>query len=488
MAHYPKLSAELIISSNIRLNEQRVRPAWEDNHAAGQGSLRAFNTIPNSFATWNILCLFPALELGVHQTSSLGPVQVLRIGIHRHGEMQKDVPGFTVSYQSSGTPTILRLVPDWSNESAIVSNPEFWRTASLELLSDSSSYPEHPSAPSHPKGLQPPSAPKLSISSPLGSHSQISLKAHIQSFKSFLSTTFTKARDRLYTYCSHFHNQPSKPKKVPPESFKDELGDPPSEDQLSSPDAQSADILQAAATTTSTAHALPSRSASAAPPDSFLDDLSYNASSLKGVKVLGFVLVLFSFFTWIFLRLRDPRLRADRAARREERRNRRLYRRAAQYQKVKRWFCSWRHRGHRCTPVGTWEEKQARVLQQEEVLEGVMKEGIRKLRRTHRQGNNLTAAEEGRNDFLYDSDDSRHRSRETLPGYESEGTQPPGYDDEGVGCDVLTVADGFRYVPAESDVTPDSSVISTSPRTSRDERDSDFGKDFEPLTLGSRVV
>lgn len=117
-----------------------------------------------------------------------------------------------------------------------------------------------------------------------------------------------------------------------------------------------------------------------------------------------------------------------------------------------------------------------------------MKEGIRKLRRTHRQGNNLTAAEEGRNDFLYDSDDSRHRSRETLPGYESEGTQPPGYDDEGVGCDVLTVADGFRYVPAESDVTPDSSVISTSPRTSRDERDSDFGKDFEPLTLGSRVV
>lgn len=117
-----------------------------------------------------------------------------------------------------------------------------------------------------------------------------------------------------------------------------------------------------------------------------------------------------------------------------------------------------------------------------------MKEGIRKLRRTHRQGNSVTAAEEGRNGFLYDSDDSRHRSRETLPGYESEGTQPPGYDDEGVGCDVLTVADGFRYAPAESDVTPDSSVISTSPRTSRDERDSDFGKDFEPLTLGSRVV
>ncbi|KAL9036486.1 MAG: hypothetical protein Q9214_006110, partial [Letrouitia sp. 1 TL-2023] len=403
MAHNLKLSLlqfrvesteEPCGDSNIRLNEQRVRPTWEDNHAAGQGSLRAFNTLPNTFATWNILCLFPALELGVHQTNSLGPVQVLRIGIHRHGEMQKDVPGFTVSYQSSGTPTILRLVPDWSNESAIVSNPEFWRTTSLELLRDGSSYPDRLTPPSYPKSLQPPSTPKSPISTPFKSHAQINLKAHLQSFKTFLSAALSKARDRLYTYCSHFHDQPSNLDKLPLQSFKDELGDSPSEAQLSSLDAQSADIHPAAAATTSIAHALPSRSASATPPNYLLDDVSYNAGSLKGVKVLGLVLVLFSFFTWVFLRLRDPRLRADRAARREERRNRRLYRRAAQYQKIKRWFCSWRHQGHRCTPVGTWEEKQARVLQQEELLEGVMKEGIRKLRRTHRQGNNITAAEE----------------------------------------------------------------------------------------------
>lgn len=205
------------------------------------------------------------------------------------------------------------------------------------------------------------------------------------------------------------------------------------------------------------------------------------------MKMFGLILVLSSLCIWIFLRLRDPRLQADRAARREERRNKRLYRQAAREHKLKRWFCSWRHRGHQCTPISTWDEKRARVLQQEDILEEVMKEDIRKLRNVHRAENRMDAAERGRSIYVYDSDDSRRRSRETLPGYESDGTQPPSYE-HGVDGAVTRVADGFRYIPADREDTPESSVISTSPRISRDDRDSEFGKDFEPLNLGKIVL
>lgn len=127
------------------------------------------------------------------------------------------------------------------------------------------------------------------------------------------------------------------------------------------------------------------------------------------------------------------------------------------------------------------------MVEQEEVLEEVMKADIRKLRKHHSTENNISAAEQGRSIYVYDSDDTRQRSRETLPGYESECTQPPSYD-TGAEGEIRRVADGFRYIPADREDTPDSSVISTSPRTSRDERDSDFGKDFEPLTLGATAV
>ncbi|KAL9641173.1 MAG: hypothetical protein Q9204_000218 [Flavoplaca sp. TL-2023a] len=138
-------------------------------------------------------------------------------------------------------------------------------------------------------------------------------------------------------------------------------------------------------------------------------------------------------------------------------------------------------------PIGTWDEKRARVLEKEEVLEEVMEADIRKLRNHQNTENNISAAEQGRSIYMYDSDDARQRSRETLPGYESDGTQPPSYD-TGTDGEMSRVANGFRYIPADREDTPDSSVISTSPRTSRDDRDSDFGKDFEPLTLGATAV
>ena len=61
----------------------------------------------------------------------------------------------------------------------------------------------------------------------------------------------------------------------------------------------------------------------------------------------------------------------------------------------------------------------------------------------------------------------------TLPGYESEGSQPPPYAfDEGRRASVV-------------EFTSDSSVVSTSPRISRDGTSSDFEEKIEDINLES---
>lgn len=199
---------------------------------------------------------------------------------------------------------------------------------------------------------------------------------------------------------------------------------------------------------------------------------------LDYLKTLGLLVFVSALLFWIFKRLRDPRWRVDRAARREERRRRFLYKRAARIQAFRNWFCTFRRTYCPSQQIPTnWDEKRARVIGQEEVLEAVMENDIRALHRTYCTENNIEAAEEGRNGYIYEVGSStrsdRRRSVTTLPGYESEATQPPGYD-----SDTVSLTDRFRrYIPAESEDTPDSSVISTSPRISRDGRDSDFGKE-----------
>lgn len=194
------------------------------------------------------------------------------------------------------------------------------------------------------------------------------------------------------------------------------------------------------------------------------------------VRTLGLTVILIALCIWVFKWLRDPRRRADRAARREERCRRHLYKRAARIQKLRNFFSSLRRHYYPTTyVVRNWDEKQALVLQQEEVLETVMKDEIRALCHAYRQENNVAAAEEGRNHYIHDIDNrsERRRSMITLPGYESEGTQPPGYE-----SDTASVTDRFLlYTPVDSEDTPDSSVISTSPRISRDGRDSEFEKE-----------
>ena len=163
-----------------------------------------------------------------------------------------------------------------------------------------------------------------------------------------------------------------------------------------------------------------------------------------------------------------------------------MYRRAAQKQAFENWLQSVRLQvqafrfryGFAPQAAITWDEKRTRVNAQEAVLEGVMADDIRALRNAHRVVSSVTAAEEGRHDFVYQSESSgRRRSVSTLPGYESEGSLPPSYDEETV------VVNGFHYNHVEAEFTSDSSVISTSPRISRDGTNSEFDDKFEQISL-----
>ena len=193
------------------------------------------------------------------------------------------------------------------------------------------------------------------------------------------------------------------------------------------------------------------------------------------LKSFALALILISLLAWLFLRCRDPRRRADRAARREERQTKRLYRRAARLQALKTWGWNLRMKFRLAsTSLLQWNEKQIVVSAQEDALEEVMKNDIRALRNAHRVVSSMTAvaAEEGRAGFIYTPGESSRRTRSlrsvsTLPGYESEGSQPPPYE---VGT-------------GGGEDTPDSSVVSTSPRISRDGTNSDFDEKFERLDL-----
>ena len=390
-------------------------------------------------------------------------VQVLTFLIHTS---TRDVPvGFTVSYKQFDHPEIIRLSPSAIGLAVVKARPEEWRNKPKEPVTVSVD----------------PVTQKVEDDFPaFARHGQKSLQEHLQAIGHFMEDKVQAVKTgvkEMVKSCRE-HLQAACPKKA---INKDRLSK-----FLSSPhqnETRSATAVESSETAFSS---LPSPSSSSLPSPSF-PVTPYN-ERVHSLKILGLVLILGSFFAWVILHLRDPRVRADRAARREERRNKLLYKRAAWRQKWKKWFCSVRHNhGQAIGPIGSWDEKQTRVLQQEEILEAVMKEDIRALRNSHRVVSNITAAEEGRTDFVYDSDGSEaRRSRDTLPGYESDATQPPGYEIDPSSCEEPRISDGFRYNPAENEDTPDSSVVSTSPRISRDGRDSEYEKDFEPLALDSR--
>ena len=462
------------------MNGQQLFSKWDGIDAAGSGYLNGIFSL-RTYVSWDITCLFDTVPADGANSNGEDVVQVVTFLIH---SPPGGVPlGFTVSYKQLDHPDIIRLSPTAITLAVVKANPEEWR-ARTQYPGSTKMVPEVKEVTAEFPGF--------------ARHGQKSLQEHLKAIGHFMEgkvkvvescvqDIVETCRKRLRDAC---------PKKV---ASKSRLSTFLSENQAidSRPNLVSADHLLEAphqnetrsATTPESLESTfsdlpsPSPSFSSSPTPSF-STISYH-DRVHGLKILGLVLILGSLFAWVILHLRDPRVRVDRAARREERRNRLLYRRAAWRQKWKRWFCSVRHNhGQAIGPIGTWDEKRSRVIQQEEILEAVMKEDIRALRDSRHGVSNISAAEEGRAELVYVSARSEaRRSRDTLPGYESDATQPPGYETDRVSCEGPNVSNGFRYVLAESEDTPDSSVVSTSPRISRDGRDSDYEKDFEPLAL-----
>ena len=225
-------------------------------------------------------------------------------------------------------------------------------------------------------------------------------------------------------------------------------------------------------------------SLNSAPGPSSITSAPHTDHDHRPLKIFGLILIILSLLIWCVLRWKDPRWRVDRAARREERRNRRLYKRAARKHMINTWIWNFRLKFNLVSnEVLSWDEKRARVSTQEEILEDVMKQDIRALRNAHRVVSNITAAEEGQNEFEYEANSSeRRRSMTTLPGYESEGSQPPSYE-ASRSFQSTTLVGSSVFAPADIDSNPDSSVVSTSPRISRDGTNSEFDEKIEVLSL-----
>ena len=385
--------------------------------------------------------------------------------------------GFTISYKQIGPPAILRFSPQYHSADIgldpVLANQ--WRRPSVTFDPDVVANAEKDD----------------SVRYDLLSQSQKGLGAELSAFKNSLKKGIMKVAS---LWCHESKEKASKAKAVLIESLKtpsDRLLEPArvsveesiSKTENSDSTSTKPNLSAAETRSLSSAGALET---SASPAT--INSSAQGNINIHVLKTFSLGLIAFSFFAWLLLRCRDPRHRVDCAARREERRTKRMYRRAAQKQAVENWLRTARLRiqafrfryGFAPEAAISWDEKQTRVVAQEAVLEDVMADDIRALRNAHRVVSSITAAEEGRHGLVYQSEDSaRQRSVSTLPVYESEGSMLPSYDDAGDDFGGTTVVNGL----VDAEFTSDSSVISTSPRISRDGTNSDFDEKFEQISL-----
>lgn len=179
------------------------------------------------------------------------------------------------------------------------------------------------------------------------------------------------------------------------------------------------------------------------------------------------------------VKFRDPRRRAERAARREERRTKRLYAKAACKHKWRTW---WKGLTFRKQSADDYEEKGDIILEQEGLLHeddgsGVQKE-IRTMQYASEFVRDLVHAEEGRARNVRQPRDAdgfepaeleggRRSSRlsDIAPSYKTDVTPPPRYEQNLEG--EIVIVSGFGYTPSNTDDnTSASSVVDCSPRLS----------------------
>ena len=327
------------------------------------------------------------------------------------------------------------------------------------------------------------------------SQGQKSLGAELSALKTSLQKGIKKVTGK---WCHRSKGKSSEVKSASIESptiSSDRLLEPPPvsyEESVSTTEASNSTSTNPNLSAAETRSLTPAGALHASTSTPTIDIPSQTTINIHVLKSFGLGLIVLSCLAWLLLRFRDPRHRVDCAARREERRTKRMYRRAAQKQAFENWLLSVRLKvkalrlkyGIAPQAAVSWDEKRTRVTAQEAVLEDVMADDIRALRNAHRVVSNITAAEEGRHDFGYgDAGSERRRSASPLPRYESESSLLPSYDDTGDRFEGITVVHGLQYTSVDAEFTSDSSVISTSPRISRDGTNSEFDEKFEQISL-----
>lgn len=464
--------------SNVKLNGQQLETNWEGTTAQGNDYLDIYG---GSEAKWHISCLYDAVP--TDGSNSLGEDVVHVLSIQFVNPIRR---GFTVSYKQIDHPAILRFFPIYHSTNfaldPVLANQ--WRRPSVDLDPD----------------VLANAVKDNSVVYDILSQGQKSLGAELSAIKSSLVKGIKKVAGK---WCHKSKGKSSEAKAASIESSGI------SSDRLLEPappisHKESVSTTEASDSTSTTPNLSAAETRSLTPTGALqtsTSPMTINVPSQSGInihvlKTFGLGLIVLSCLAWLLLRFRDPRHRVDCAARWEERRTKRMYRRAAQKQAFENWLrgvhLKFKALGFKygiAPQVATnWDEKRTRVIAQEAVLEDVMADDIRALRNAHRVVSSITAAEEGRHDFVYEGAGSERRrsiSSSTLPGYESEGSLPPSYDDTGDSFEGTTVVDGFQYTPVDAEFTSDSSVISTSPRISRDGTNSEFDEKFEQISLES---
>ncbi|KAF6239415.1 hypothetical protein HO173_002677 [Letharia columbiana] len=459
--------------SNVKLNGQELETKWEGTTAEGHDYLDIYG---GSEAKWHISCLYDAVP--TDGSNSVGEDVVHVLSIHFVNPARR---GFTVSYKQIGHPAILRFFPRYQPANfaldPVLANQ--WRRPSVDFDPD----------------IMANAVKNDSVLYDILSQGQKSLGAELTAIKSSLKKGMKKVAG---IWCHKSKGKPSEVKAVSVEHSKistDRLLEPPPVSYE-----ESVSTTEASGSTSTTPNLSAAETRSLISTEALQTSTSPITTTLPSqpninthlLKSFGLGLIVLSCLAWLLLRCRDPRRRVDCAARREERRTKRMYRRAAQKQAFENWlrsihlkFKALRFRyGFAPQAAISWDEKRTRVIAQEAVLEDAMADDIRALRNAHRVVSSITAAEEGRHDFVYEAEGSeRRRSVSTLPGYESEGSLPPSYDDAGDSFERSAVVNGFQSIPVDTEFTSNSSVISTSPRISRDGTNSEFDEKFEQITL-----
>lgn len=521
--------------SNLTVNGVHLPQEWNGDFASGSASYTGVTDFQKDAwylqhdldLEWESACL--------HGDDNVGDdAQVLTVNIKAFdGRPLENPSGFTISYRQQSPPELLRLeaTPNWSASKR--ENSESWRAppAHLRLVLSPTEESLQSELEADLRDLKALQAEVERLQAAIADkqkkiNAQIKQKAtslkeklhKCDNVTCVFKTVATGAQSALRVVYIHF-----RPQQGPSSSSMGRPGNDPFQEVYRTGYKQIPDGKIKISSDATVPHApLPTRSAAPSPsatasahhasssaPSQDENDThqgaprvpSADSSLVIALEVVLGVLCCGCLAAVIRHRCSSPRTRAERAAAREERRNKRAYQCAA---RKLAWHNWWRGSRRDQQRIEDYEEKRSLIQNQESILEDAMQEEIRQLRAAHSVVNDIVQAEEGRGvsygphvhchcaqpipqapysplstastypPTSIPEMPSRPLSRtDSLPGYRSDtSTAPPEYEsDEDLS---EAVANGFRNYAhstassASSRWTPDSSVVDVSPRPSAD--------------------